>query len=83
MDTTFLSERITATRAQIVAYEDAITAIVSAGVTSYTLDTGQSRQTVTRLDLPALQNALDSLYSRLDALEARISGGAVIVGPLC
>lgn len=78
MDATFLQERIDATKAQIIAYEDAATALAGGGVQSYTLDTGQSRQTVTRLDLRALQDKIDSLYNRLATLEARLNGSGTI-----
>lgn len=81
MDAEFLQARIDATKTQIVAYEDAITALTSGGVQSYTLDTGQSRQTVTRLELSGLNDALDGLYNRLVTLQARQNGGSVIVGP--
>lgn len=81
MDSEFLKQRIDATKALIVAYEDATTALVSGGVQSYTLDTGQSRQTVTRFDLVMLNNTLDSLYNRLVTLQARLDGGSVNVRP--
>ena len=77
MDRAFILDRITAVKAQIVAYEDAVTALgVNGAVQSYTLDTGQSRQTVTTADLSALQKILDSLYNRLATLEARLYGAA-------
>jgi len=78
MDATFLQARIDATKAQIIAYEDAATALASGGVQSYTLDTGQSRQTVTRLDLDNLQKTIGSLYNRLATLEARLNGSGTI-----
>jgi hypothetical protein len=78
MDAAFLQARIDATKAQIIAYEDAATALASGGVQSYTLDTGQSRQTVTRLDLDNLQKTIDSLYNRLATLEARLNGSGTI-----
>lgn len=81
MDADFIQSRIDATKAQIVAYEDAATALAG-GVQSYTLDTGQSRQTVTKLDLSAIQRAIDSLYNRCATLEARLNGsGTVTVSP--
>jgi len=80
MNTAFLQERITATKAQIVAYEDATTALASGAVQSYTLDTGQTRQTVTKLDLVGLQKTLDALYNRLCVFEARLTGNGVIIG---
>lgn len=78
MDAAFLQARIDATKAQIIAYEDAAAALASGGVQSYTLDTGQSRQTVTRLDLDNLQKTIDSLYNRLATLEARLNGSGTI-----
>ncbi len=77
MDRAFIQDRITATKAQIVAYEDAATAL-AAGVQSYTLDTGQSRQTVTKLDISALQKTIDSLYNRCATLEARLNGSGTV-----
>ena len=81
MDSTYLQARITATKTLIEAYEDATTALAS-GVQSYTLDTGQSRQTVTKLDLSSLNTVLDSLYNRLCVMEARLNGtGTTIARP--
>jgi uncharacterized coiled-coil protein SlyX len=77
---TFLKTRIAAIQVQIAAYEDAITAI-SSGVQSYTLDTGQTRQVVTRFDVDKLQSALDSLYNRYSVMCTRLNGGGVTVRP--
>lgn len=82
MDRAFIQERIVVTKALIVVYEEAVTALgVQGGVLSYTLDTGQSRQTVTRTDIPNLNRMLDSLYNRLATLQARLTGGAVTARP--
>lgn len=82
MDRAFLQARIDATKLQIVAYEDASLALGTGGVQSYTLDTGQSRQTVTKLDLAWMQKTIDSLYNRCATLEARLNGsGTVMVRP--
>ena len=80
MDAAFIQSRITATKAQIVAYEDAALALGTGGVQSYTLDTGQSRQTVTKLDLDMIQKTIDSLYNRCATLEARLTGNGVLIG---
>ena len=81
-DRPYVQERITATKAQITAYEDALLAFGTNGaMQSYTLDTGQSRQTVTRADLSTMNRVLDSLYNRLATLEARLYGGSVTVRP--
>ena len=80
MDTAFIQARIDATKLQIVAYEDAALALGTAGVESYTLDTGQSRQTVTKLDLTKIQSTIDGLYNRCATLEARLTGNGVSIG---
>ncbi len=76
MDAAFIAARITATKAQIVAYENASLALAS-GVQSYELDTGQSVQKVTKLNLASIQRTLDSLYNRCATLEARLNGSGV------
>lgn len=77
---TFLQERITKTEALIVAYEDALLALGTGGVQSYRLDTGQSNQLVTKMDVKDLQTTLDSLYNTLATLEARCTGNGVVIG---
>jgi hypothetical protein len=82
VDDTFLTARIDATKALIIAYEGAVLALgVSGGVESYELDTGQDRQRVTRSSVPALNRMLDGLYNRLATLEARVYGGAITMRP--
>ncbi len=82
MADTFLQERIAATKALIVVYEDALTALVTNGAQRYVLDTGQSRQDVTKIDVPKLNAQLDGLYNRLATQEARLNGsGVTIVRP--
>jgi len=81
MDRTFIQERIAAVKAEIVAYETAITALTTAGITQYSIDTGQTRQTVTRLDVVRLNSQLDSLYNRLATLEARLYGSSITARP--
>ncbi len=81
MNRVFVQKRIVATEAQIIAYEDAVAALVG-GAQSYTLDTGQTRQTVTKPDLAAIQRQINALYNRYLTLEARLNGsGTVAVGP--
>jgi len=83
MDATFIQARIDATKALIVAYEDALLAISSGAVESYTLDTGQSRQTVTKTNLGTLQSSLDGLYNRCATLEARLNGSGTTTSIPC
>lgn len=79
MDAEFCQERIAATKAQIVAYEDAVLALADTSIQSYTLDTGQSRQVVTRYDIASMQKTIDSLYNRLVTLQARCNGGGSVI----
>jgi len=81
MDSAYLQSRITATKAQIAAYEDAAAAFGTDGaIQSYTVDTGQSRTTVTRADLQSINDIIDGLYNRLATLEARLNGSGTLIG---
>lgn len=80
MDSTFLQARITATQAQIIAYEEVILSIAADGTQEYRLDTGQSMVRVQKLDLPLLQKTLDGLYNRCATLEARLNGSGTFTG---
>lgn len=80
MDAVFIQSRIDATKLQIVAYEDAALALSTNGIQSYSLDTGQSKQNVTKLDLDKIQKTIDSLYNRCATLEARLNGSGSIIG---
>ena len=75
MSDEFLEARLAAVKLQIVAYETALTALAKPEVYSYTLDTGQSKQTVTRNEIGRLQDTLDVLIARYQQLAAICSGG--------
>lgn len=82
MDQQFLLERIAATKLQIVAQEEAMLNLSSGAISSYTIDTGQTKQTVTKSNISTLSSSLDSLYNRLVTLQARAGcGGVVYVTP--
>ena len=78
MDASYIQGRIAATKALIEAYEAAALALGN-GVQSYTLDTGQTRQIVTRADVKELNATVDTLYNRCATLEARLNGGTAII----
>jgi len=78
MDREFLQERIEATKALIVSYEEGLAAF-SEGIQSYTLDTGQGRQVVTRADIGNMNRVVNSLYNRLTVLRARLEGGTTSI----
>lgn len=80
MDSDFLIARYTKCKEMIIAYEDAIDALVGQGAQSYSLNTGQTSQTVTRKNTKELQEQLESLMVRCDVLHARIYGGGTTRG---
>lgn len=69
----FLDDRIAAAKKEIVALEAAILA-VAGGMQQYTLDTGQTRQTVTKANLGSMRLQLDSALNRLSMLCQRRDG---------
>lgn len=71
--TEWLEARRAAKMAAIVACETAITAIMS-GAQSYSLDTGQTRQSVTKTSLSELRKMLQQLEADLQVLDDRIEG---------
>ena len=81
MNAAYLEERIARTKATIEIYEDAVDALASGRVQSYTIDTGQNRQTATRFEIGSLQRYVEQLYVRLATLEARLNGGNVLIRP--
>jgi len=82
MDPTFIQERITSIKLRIVAYEDAALALGIGGVQQYTLNTGQTIQTVTKFDLKDIQEMIDGLINQLAVYQARLTGdGQVAVTP--
>lgn len=74
----FTQARIDAAKAAIVAYEEAELALAG-GAQTYTLDTGQSRQTVTKLNLTEIRKTVDSLMNRCATLEARLNGSGTSI----
>lgn len=70
MDRQFLQERITRTRARIIALEDALAA-VRGGAKSYSTDTGQTRIQVTKHSISELLDAISKEVNQLATLEAR------------
>lgn len=83
MDCQFLQDRIAATKALILVYEEAFSALAHGGISSYIIDTGQTKQTVTKANIATFSNTLDSLYNRLATMEARAGcGGSTYVRPI-
>ena len=71
----FFLQQLNANITRANAYGDAITALLlTNGVESYTLDTGQGKQTVTRMDVESLQDSYFKLLELIDVLYARAEG---------
>lgn len=77
-----LQARIVTLTALITAYEAALLALGTVGIQSYTLDTGQTRQTVTRANVTELRRAVSSFYNDLATTEARLNGCGVTHGSM-
>jgi hypothetical protein len=71
---TFWSDQLAEMKAEVVIYNAAIRAFASSNIQSYQLDTGQSRQLVTRANLATLRDTRDSLLNDIDVLESRLCG---------
>ena len=82
IDVAYINERITRSKARIEALEDAILAVSTRNQT-YTFDTGQTRQSVTKANLSELRIALEHEENRLARLcrQLEVGGGAIISRP--
>lgn len=76
----FILQRIEAQEALILRIETALVT-VSAGATSYTIDTGQTRQTVTKATPGELRNALNEALNLRSVLKAQLEGKSVNLRP--
>jgi len=69
----YIRERICKAETRIAAIEDAHTALAS-GATSYTLDDGQTRQSVTKAQMGELRIALNEAILSRDMWKSRLNG---------
>jgi len=74
---TWIQSRITALETAIVAYETAMIALAS-GAQSYSLDTGQTRQSVTKTDVGSMRLAMKAAVSMREAYQAQLGGSSFI-----
>lgn len=76
----FWKDELTNAKILLVAVEKTINTFCSNGtIQSYTIDTGQDKQVVTRADLSSLYQQRDRLLAQIASLEARLGVG----GPRC
>ena len=78
MSDTFWQERLTATEQLIVKYETALCDLVEGKIFQYTLNTGQGTQTVTKTNIATLNNHLQILYDRYQAISCLFSFESLI-----
>jgi len=76
MADSFLTTQISDTKTMIANITAAINALLTGDHSSYELDTGQTRQRVTRLDLENLRKMRKDLFSELAELEAAAGVGS-------
>lgn len=78
IDREWLEQRVAAKKALIIQYEAAIGALSTAGgISSYSINTGQTQQSVTRADLTQLRTALSALENDLFVLDAQLNGSSI------
>jgi len=77
---TFLTDRRDAIMKQIIAYEDAMFQLANNNIQSYQLDTGQTVEKVTKLDIEFMKGIIDGLYNQYTVLDNRIKGRGSVVG---
>lgn len=70
----FLDEQIAETKTLIKEMQKAMTDLQTGQINSYTVDTGQTKTTVTNQNLSTLTLALDRAYLRLEIIENRRTG---------
>lgn len=74
-------------KATIAAYEAASVQLATDQIASYSFNTGQTVQSVTKMDVDKLDGIIDRLYNRLSVLYNRFpdctgsAGGVVIARP--
>ncbi len=78
VDVEWIQARIDATKLAIVAYEEAIFQVGTNNVANYSIDTGQTRQSVTKQNLGSIRLQLQALEDRLQYYQNKLCGGAVI-----
>jgi hypothetical protein len=78
-----LNTQMTTLQNHVTAWNGALIALSAAnGVKSYTVDTGQSVQTVTRNEINKINDVIQSLLNQIAVIETRLTGcGSTYVNP--
>lgn len=81
MASTFWTDQLTEAQTQLTALNTAIRFLYANPHKSYTLDTGQSSQQVSRPDLDSLQKQKRGLQNEIAELDARCNGASQQIRP--
>lgn len=79
-DREWIEARIAAKKGLVLKYEAALDAL-STNAQSYSIDTGQTRQTVTRANLTEIRNIVTHLEGEISTLQARLGCGQIQARP--
>jgi hypothetical protein len=74
----FLLTQIEPLKARIAAYILASSELASGAIQSYELESGQTRQKVTKANIDLLEQAISAAMNQLTTLEARLCGSGTI-----
>jgi hypothetical protein len=77
---TFWSEQKTLIETQLSQVRSAISALLTGGVESYQIDDGQSRQSVTKLDIDNLQKLETHYLGQLKAIDNNLNPDLAKIG---
>ena len=82
MNRALTQQRLDAAIAQLALYDAAEAALLSGGIESYILDTGQTRTNVTKLNLNWIRQNITFLENKCAVYQTRLDGsGVVTVNP--
>lgn len=80
---TFICNQIPILEAQITEYQNAATALATNKIQSFTYDSGQTKETVSKMEVDKLNAVIDVLYNRYIMLCSRCNGSNVRIAVPC
>jgi LPS sulfotransferase NodH len=80
MDATFIQARIATIESQITAAEAVLTKLLANPNRSYTLNTGQTTESVTKYDIERIQAMIETMVGQLQFWEDCLNGTSGCIG---
>lgn len=80
---TFLCAQLTQLEELITEYQNAALDLATNRIQSFSFDTGQTKETVSKTDVKRLQDVIDQLYNRYVVLCNRCTGHNVVIQRPC